>query len=59
LCADVKNNFLKIKNIILIYFRMKNILKNKYNYTLKQTLKLAFPCGVLSLVSLGRYEHGG
>jgi len=25
---DVKNNFLKIKNIILIYFKIKNILKN-------------------------------
>jgi hypothetical protein len=25
------------KNIILIYFRMKNTLKNNHNYTLKNT----------------------
>ena len=27
----VKNNFLKIKNIILIYFKIKNNLKNNLN----------------------------
>jgi hypothetical protein len=26
------------KNIILIYFDIKNILKNNYNHTFKQTL---------------------
>ena len=29
----IKNNFLKIKNIILIYFRVKNTLKNNRNHT--------------------------
>ena len=29
---------LKIKNIILIYFQIKNILKNNYNHNNKQTL---------------------
>ena len=32
----IKNNFLKIKNIILIYFRVKNTLTNNRNHTLKQ-----------------------
>ena len=30
-CADVKNNFLKVKNIILMCFQIKNTLKNN-NY---------------------------
>ena len=30
---DVKNNFLKIKNIILIHFRVKSTLKNNRNHT--------------------------
>jgi hypothetical protein len=32
----MKNNFKKIKNIILMYFQMKNTLKNNHNYTFKQ-----------------------
>jgi hypothetical protein len=36
--VDVKNNFKKIKNIILIYFKMKNTLKNNRNLT------LSYPC---------------
>ena len=32
--------FLKWKNIILIYFSMKNILKNNRNHTFKYTLNL-------------------
>jgi hypothetical protein len=32
------NNFLKIKKIILIYFTIKNILKNNYYYIFKYTL---------------------
>jgi hypothetical protein len=38
--TDIKNNFLKVKNNILIYFRIKNTLKNNYNYISKQILKL-------------------
>jgi hypothetical protein len=35
-CADFENNFLKIKkNIILMYFGKKNILKNNRNYVSK------------------------
>ena len=34
----LKNNFLKIKNIILMYFSTKNTLKNNCNHTPKQTL---------------------
>jgi len=37
-CTNLKNNFLKIKNIILMYFGIKNTLKNNRNYTPKQTL---------------------
>jgi uncharacterized membrane protein len=33
-CADIKNNFFK-KYIILMYFQIKNTLKNNYYYTLK------------------------
>jgi hypothetical protein len=29
---NVKNNFLKIKNIILIYYQIKNTLKNNFYY---------------------------
>jgi len=32
---NVKNNFYKIKNIILIYFQIKIILKNNINHTSK------------------------
>jgi hypothetical protein len=32
----IKNNFLKNKNIILICFQTKNILKNNYNNTSKK-----------------------
>jgi hypothetical protein len=32
-CDDVKNNFLKIKKIILIYIFLKNILKSKHSET--------------------------
>jgi hypothetical protein len=39
-CVDVENNFLKIKNIILIYFRVKNTLKNNRNHTLREALNL-------------------
>jgi len=34
-CSDFKNNFKKIKKIILIYFKIKNILK--INYTVKHS----------------------
>jgi hypothetical protein len=38
-CSDIKNNFLKIKKIIiLMHFRVKNTLKNNNNYPPKQTL---------------------
>jgi hypothetical protein len=38
-CIDFKNNFYKNKkNIILIYFSMKNILKSHRNHTLKYWL---------------------
>ena len=44
LCVNFKNNFLKIKkNIILIYFNIKNILKNKSNHISKQTGNLPNP----------------
>jgi len=33
---DIKTNFLKIKNIILIYFQVKNTLKNNRYHTLHQ-----------------------
>jgi len=33
----MKNNFLKVKKIILIHFRVKNILKNNYYYSLKHS----------------------
>ena len=33
----MKNNFKKIKNIILMYFQIKYTLKNNHNYTFKQT----------------------
>jgi hypothetical protein len=36
-----ENDFKKIiKKIILIYFRVKNILKNNHNHTPKQTLNI-------------------
>jgi hypothetical protein len=31
-CVDIKNNFLKIKNIILIYLLVNNTLKNNHNH---------------------------
>ena len=34
----IKNNFLKIKNIINIYFNTKNYFKNNHHHTTKQTL---------------------
>jgi hypothetical protein len=39
LYINIKNNFLKIKNIILIYFQVKNTLKNNYIYAHKHTLQ--------------------
>ena len=38
-CANLKNNFLKIKNIILIHFDPKNTLKSNRNHTSKHTIK--------------------
>jgi len=40
-CADVKNNFFKIKNIILIYFWTKITLKNNVT-TCSTTLLIVF-----------------
>jgi len=38
LCADIKNNFKKIKkNIILMCFEMKNTLKNNHYHIPKHT----------------------
>jgi len=37
-CVNLKNNFLKIKNIILIYIDIKNTLKSNCNYIPKQPL---------------------
>jgi hypothetical protein len=34
-CVDLKNDFWK-KNIILMYFGMKNTLKKNHNHTSKQ-----------------------
>jgi hypothetical protein len=39
--AEINNNFLKIKKyIILMYFSVKNTLKNNYNHTLKHALSI-------------------
>jgi hypothetical protein len=37
---DFKNNFFKIKNIILMYFSTKSTLKNNCNHTTKQAVSL-------------------
>jgi hypothetical protein len=42
-CFDVlmsKINIKKIKNIILIHFKIKNILKNNFNYAIKHFLSI-------------------
>lgn len=39
-CADFKNDFFIKKNIIFLYFDMKNFLKNIRNHTPKNTIYL-------------------
>jgi len=39
LYINIKNNFFKIKNIILIYFQLKNILKFNYYNNSKHAIK--------------------
>jgi hypothetical protein len=45
-CIDIKNNFLKIKKIILIYFKIKNTLKNNHNHTPKLLVTPMFLVGL-------------
>jgi predicted metal-binding protein len=45
--------FKKYKNIILIYFRMKNTLKNNHNHTLKQKIFVFLFSFQKKMVSLG------
>ena len=49
--VNIKNNFLKLKNIILIYFYTNNTLKNNHNYTPTHAIYYLF-CNAFS-----RIEH--
>ena len=44
-CTDVKNKFLKIKNLISMYFQTKNTSKNNLCYDIKQALTRFVACG--------------
>ena len=64
-CANIKNIFFKIKkNIILMYFQVKNTLKRNCNHTLKHTLNLQWkhrgrhPFLLFYFVILTPTQHG-
>jgi len=43
-CADIKNNLKKLKIIILMYFQIKNTLKNNYYHILDHWVKASYKC---------------
>jgi len=53
-CANFKNNFKKIKKIILMYFNIKNTLKNNHNHTPKHILTIASGFSESNIIIISR-----